>query len=569
MRPQLLVLFLSLTLNTPNLIAQEIKIIPDSLKKYSYEDLQQKTDKNQKDFKLSYLYSKANLQKAKIEKNDREIIYGYDLFATIFEDFNKALKYSDTAIAIANEKYPKALPYLYFTRGNIFYRNSKLKEASSCFLMASNYKTSLPILKNKIDYSIGLIKKTQGNYKEAIPIYEKCVVNAQANKDPNYLRYLFGLAELYHRVNKTLLSEEYTNLGIKECKIYEFGEFYNPYFISNRGKNHFQQKKYNAAIIDLESSLETIKKSNDFSNYSENCFYLGECYASLDKNEAAVSYYKKVDSIFKSKNNISLLTINAYNKLINYYKSKNSYKEIIYYSEQFIKADKLLDEDYKYITSNVSKNYDIQKIISSKQKTISSLNNNKTFSTYMIIFLLSGLVLLGILFYFKNKQKQKEIVKQRELFELYVREKELQKKNVDEQRKNSIKKVSILSIDDNVINHITASLKKFESEKAYLNKDLTVDILATEFKTNSNYLSKVINETKGVNFTQYINTLRIKYIIERLETDKKYLNYTIQGLSEFSGFNSSQTFTRAFITCTKMNPSEFIKQVKNNYQFTN
>jgi len=182
---------------------------------------------------------------------------------------------------------------------------------------------------------------------------------------------------------------------------------------------------------------------------------------------------------------------------------------------------------------------------------------------------LTGLVLLGILFYFKSKHKQKEIVKQRELFELYVREKELQKKNVDEQGNNLIKKVSISSIDDNVINQITTSLKKFESEKAYLNNDLTVDILATEFKTNSNYLSKVINETKGVNFTQYINTLRIRYIIERLETDKKYLNYTIQGLSELSGFNSSQTFTRAFINCTKMNPSEFVKQVKNNYQFTN
>lgn len=564
-----ILLFLILTIYNQNLNAQEIKIIPDSLKKYSYEDFRQKAYENQNNPQLSYLYSKSNLLKAKKENNDREIIYGYDLFAEVLVDLKKALKYSDTAITIANKKYPKALPYLYFTRGNVFYSKNKLKEASNNFLIASDYKTNLPDLKNKIEYSIGLIKKTQNNYEEAIPIYEKCVENAQKNEDPNYLRYLLGLAELYNRINKTTLSEEYTNKGIISCKNHELGEFYTPYFISNRGKNYFQRKEYYKAIIDLKNALKSTKKNKDFSNYSENCFYIAECYASLNENENSIEYYKKVDSIFKSKNNISLLTIDAYNKIIDYYKKKNNYKEVLYYSEQFIKADKILDEDYKYITSKISKNYDIQKIISSKQKTISSLNNDKTNSIYIITFLFIGLVLLGFLFYFKNKHKQKEIVKQRELFELYIREKELQKSNVEEQVNTLVKKVSISNIDENVIKSITDSLKKFEKEKLYLNSDLTVDALSIEFKTNSNYLSKVINETKGVNFTQYINTLRIKYIIEKLETDKKYLNYTIQGLSEFSGFNSPQTFTRAFITCTKMNPSEFIKQVKNSYQFTN
>ena len=454
--------FLISTIYSYNLIAQEIKIIPDSLKKYSYEDFRRKVYENRNNPQLSYLYLKANLLKAKNESNDREIIYGYDLFAAIFKDFNKSLKYSDTAIIIANKKYPQALPYLYFTRGYIFYSKNKLKEASNNFLIASNYKTSQPILKNKINYSIGLIKKTQGNYKEAIPIYEKCVENAQKYKDPNYLIYLLGLAELYNRVNKTNLSEEYTNKGIISCKNHELGEFYAPYFISNRGKNYFQRKEYNKAIVDLKNALKSTKKNQDFSNFSENCFYIAECYSSLNQDENSIEYYKKIDSIFKSKNNISLLTINAYNKIIDYYKKKNNYKEVLYYSEQFIKADKILDEDYKYITSKISKNYDIQKIISSKQKTISSLKNDKTNSIYIITFLFIGLVLLGCLFYFKNKHKQKEIVKQRELFELYIREKELQKSNVGEQINSLVKKVSISNIDENVIKGITDCLKKFE-----------------------------------------------------------------------------------------------------------
>ncbi|MEO8516316.1 MAG: AraC family transcriptional regulator, partial [Flavobacterium sp.] len=81
--------------------------------------------------------------------------------------------------------------------------------------------------------------------------------------------------------------------------------------------------------------------------------------------------------------------------------------------------------------------------------------------------------------------------------------------------------------------------------------------------TNSNYLSKVINEVKGCNFNQYINVLRIEYILDKLETEKKFSHYTIQALSEFSGYNNVQTFTRAFAAYTKMTPSNFIKELKN------
>jgi AraC-like DNA-binding protein len=103
----------------------------------------------------------------------------------------------------------------------------------------------------------------------------------------------------------------------------------------------------------------------------------------------------------------------------------------------------------------------------------------------------------------------------------------------------------------------------FEKEKSFLNKDYTIEILASEFNTNSKYLSKVINEIKGSNFAQYLNTLRIEFIIDKLENDKKHLNYKIQALSEISGYNNVLTFSRAFTSHTKMKPSDFIKELKN------
>ena len=97
----------------------------------------------------------------------------------------------------------------------------------------------------------------------------------------------------------------------------------------------------------------------------------------------------------------------------------------------------------------------------------------------------------------------------------------------------------------------------------FIVKDHTAEELAKEFETNTTYLSKYLKEVKGTNFTQYLNKLRINYIIEKLETDPVYLSYTIEGLSQSCGYNSVQTFNRAFEAHTKMKASEFLKQLKN------
>ena len=260
----LLLLILSFLFNIS--IAQNIKKIPDSLKNLSFDNYREKIYNNQKgSLNNNLIYAKSSLLKAKNEKNTREIIYSYDMLAEIFEDFDKSIKYSDTAIRLANKKYPIAIPYLYSTRGYLYYNKKKLKESLNCFLIAMKDTAGLSHkLRNNINYSIGLIKKTQGNYREAIPIYQKCMDIAYNNKDDNYLRYLLGLAELYNRTDQVEISEKLTKQGIIECSNYTFGEFYLPYFISNRGKNNFLKKNWDNAISDLKSALKNLKKNDDF-----------------------------------------------------------------------------------------------------------------------------------------------------------------------------------------------------------------------------------------------------------------------------------------------------------------
>jgi AraC-like DNA-binding protein len=167
-----------------------------------------------------------------------------------------------------------------------------------------------------------------------------------------------------------------------------------------------------------------------------------------------------------------------------------------------------------------------------------------------------------------KKRNEKELQRQKMLFSAYKieREQQLLRQNDStlEIEKRISKKNTLLAIDENVIAEILNRLQQFETEQKYLDKEYTVEILASEFKTNSNYLSRVINEIKGNTFTQYINTLRIEYLLEKLETEKRFMHYTIQALSELCGYNSVQTFTRAFILHTKMKPSVFLKIMRNN-----
>ncbi len=574
-------------------LAQDFKSIPDSLKKYNHVDLMDKINiefnENIINYKKIYIYAQINLLKAQKENNIQEIVYGYNALTDAVENLELKLKYSDTAISIANNKMPTKLSYLHYCRGIIFYNQNRLKEALNWFLIANKESNNSSLdLNTRINYSIAIIKKTQGNYQEALLMFKKCEEIAKENKYPNYLRYLFGLSELYNRMDQIDLSEQYTNRGLDLRKKDASGEYYYPYFISNKGKNYYKRKEYNKAILQLISSSKSFQINNDYSNYAENSYYIGECYRELNQDEKAMMYYKKIDSIFIAKKDIYPLIISAYEHLITYYKKKKNYQQTIHFSDQFIKADKVLDDNYKYIASKIAKTYDIQQVVAEKQAVIASLTSDKKTSLITIILLLLGIILLVFWFYKYYKQKKKELQKQKVLFEAYIAAREqkrepkviltnlyddnpiqnpplLEKSDTTlELEPDTIEKETLLGINPKVVAEIMNWLEIFKTDKWFL-ETYTVDELAKKIETNSTYLSRVIKETTGCSYPQYLNTLRIEYIIDKLVTEKNFLKYSVQALSESSGYNSVDTFVRAFVLHTKMKPSNFVKQLKNKY----
>ncbi len=86
--------------------------------------------------------------------------------------------------------------------------------------------------------------------------------------------------------------------------------------------------------------------------------------------------------------------------------------------------------------------------------------------------------------------------------------------------------------------------------------------MAEEIKTNTTYLSKIINSLYQKKFTAYINDLRIDYVLDRLKNDKLFRRYSIQSIANEIGFKSKESINSAFKNRIGVLPSKLIRALE-------
>lgn len=101
--------------------------------------------------------------------------------------------------------------------------------------------------------------------------------------------------------------------------------------------------------------------------------------------------------------------------------------------------------------------------------------------------------------------------------------------------------------------------EQIESEKLYLQKDLSVRILSELNNVNTKYISESINQNSGMNFNAYINKKRIEYAKELIASETAR-ELTLEAIANESGFRSKSSFNNAFKNFTEMTPSQFMKK---------
>lgn len=115
-------------------------------------------------------------------------------------------------------------------------------------------------------------------------------------------------------------------------------------------------------------------------------------------------------------------------------------------------------------------------------------------------------------------------------------------------------------LPEDVSSEIVSLLDNLMTTKfLYRESDLRLEKLANETGTSRHYLSQVINNKLGMNYFEYINSLRIAEAMILLK-DSNQSKLTIIEIAYQVGFNNKVSFNAAFKKQTGLTPTEYRKQ---------
>jgi len=98
-------------------------------------------------------------------------------------------------------------------------------------------------------------------------------------------------------------------------------------------------------------------------------------------------------------------------------------------------------------------------------------------------------------------------------------------------------------------------------EKLFLNSSITLGEIADKLSVIPRYLSQVINELKGQNFYDFVNSYRIEEA-KKILSDPSHNEEKILAVLYDCGFNSKSVFNTVFKKSTGITPSEYRRKYK-------
>ncbi|MGC4128436.1 MAG: tetratricopeptide repeat protein [Bergeyella sp.] len=478
------------------------------------------------------------------------LIYTKTYLETSQKDFNRALKVADS---------------LFKTSRTPEYQSKSLMLSASLCQQAGD-------MKNAVDYAVKA---------------EQVIKNTD---DYAWQARIYGfLSTQYRQLGLSNQSAKYINkteTAVSRISDEKIRNQVIGFVMQEKAYNETEKKQYAKSIEFVNKAQEYFKKSgleNDFLT-ANNEQLIGLNYYRLQEYDKALEYYNKAHEKLKNQpdNHIKAL---VYNGLTQVYIEKNNRQEA---GKNLAVAEKYADESpYLYLKKEIyatSQEYysfvgDLENLKKSKAKYDSVSDKISTMSTTFIndsytqlekkneeirkgvtmknVLLLVSVILivLGIVYFVYQKRKnvsKESISKNRKT----VSEDESAKKN-RVQREGSL---PIMTHETE--EKILVKLEKFEQSALFRRNTVSLSYLANYCLTNTKYLSYVIKKHKQKDFNNYINELRIKYIVDKLKTDSEYRKYKISTLAEEAGFSSQSKFAAAFKKVNDVSPSQFLQEME-------
>ena len=552
------------------------QIKTDSLLQKHFSELyslaMKQTDSAQIDFYGNILVKKGAL----ILKEGKDLpgkiakCIGYKLLGNNRYLQEESLAYADSIIMTIGDKVIQDYPTVaYQLKGDYYYTQKSYQKALDNYLLvvskAQQENSSIMIFRGKVN--IADLKRLIGQTDEALRIHQENFKYLETTEDyispQELLATLSYLADIFNEQKKVDSAHFYNIYGMREAKKLNV-EFYEYEFGLIQGVTEYHNRKFEVA---LDSFNKYIPLLTNYKNSSKllpdrlplSHFYAAKANIELRNNAKAIEHFESIDSIFNEEQNLFPSLRESYEYLIKFYKSRNDKDKQLTYINQLIKIDSITFANKLFLNRGIVMEYDIPKLKFEKQNIEDEYNLNKRTSKiiYTVLIVVIVLLIVALIIQYRKRQRFKRTFKQ------------ILKENPNQSRREaSVKKSDPKKIDiqENVIKEILAGLEDFEKNHGYLSKKITLTSLSKKLKTNPNYLSKVINHYKESSFTNYLNTLRIEHSIEQLKTNSTYRKYTVKAIAEEVGFNSVQSFAKAFYNNKGINPSYFVKELEKSIQ---
>ncbi|MBJ2173804.1 helix-turn-helix domain-containing protein [Aureibaculum sp. A20] len=411
------------------------------------------------------------------------------------------------------------------------------------------YKAVMPAIIADLDFTVG-------DYKEALIKNKKSfsALNKVTDIDKNIIVHnrssiALKLSEIYLKLNEKDSAIWILNDDVLE-QLDSIGRF-EMRVIAQRGKIYLKKEEFQKALENLKEAESMAYKYDSVLAPAIVYYDLAETYFKINENEKAIHTLEEGIAVVKPRVKETSLT-EDYKLLAKIYKASGNLEKSNVYYEKYILNQTALEKSKDTITSA----FHTQEV-SNLEKEKSTQKN--TFYLYMSIGL--GLLVLLITFIiYLIKEKKKNTEKFNVLLAKFSQQEKPTFEIIDTKDKVLEEKISA-EVNEETTYLILAGLQSLKEQEYFLRQDCNSYNVAKKIKTNTSYLSKVINSHFEKNFNTYINDLRINYAVLRLKNDSRFRSFSVQSIAEEIGYKSADSFSKYFKLRTGLNPSFYIKEL--------
>ncbi|WP_395058063.1 helix-turn-helix domain-containing protein [Flavobacterium sp.] len=327
-------------------------------------------------------------------------------------------------------------------------------------------------------------------------------------------------------------------------------------------KNNYPEaiKTYLSLFVDLKENNQKLENAQIYYN-------TGISYYNMKNYDEASVYFAKSDSIYQiNKFNISqYLDSNYYQAKI--YEIKNDPAKALLHAKIYLdnfELNEIKKSNKKNEINSILGKKDIEREmikIREKYRKQALLESFFKWGGIAVIFTLIIVLLINLRNKKVNDGKFKNLLLE---FESITNKQELNKDDYSNGVSSDIeksKKSGLFNLDEEKEKELLQKLSKQIDKKEFLKEGFTLLYVANKIKTNTTYLSYVVNKEFEKSFSDYANELKINYAINEMINNPTYRKYSTQAIAESVGFKNAISFTKSFNKRAGVTPAQFIKRI--------